>query len=514
MASFWKKSKKLSSTSPTEDLQKEKPAGISTSKSLKENHQKLLDYLDHSHDIGVREFTFQGKNAILVYYVPLMDSVKVDEHILRPLQDSKSGNIMQVLNVAGVHHMTDIVEAATFMCKGALALIIEGDATIWTADATKPAGRQVTEAVNERILRGAQDGFVENLDTNINLIRQRVMSGNLVVKYIEIGSVTLTKVALVYMKGIANPRLLKEVTRRLNGIEVDALDTTGILEEAIEDSPFSPFPQILGTERPDRVVGNLLEGRIGLIVEGSSLSLVAPANFITFYQSSEDYNTRSLYASFLRMVRILGFFLAMTLPSLYIATISFHYELIPQDLILTVKGSLENVPFPPIAEALLMVIILELLKEASVRLPASIAQTIGVVGGLVIGTAIVEANLVSNMMIIIIALTAISSFVVPSNEMSIALRLLSFPLMLGATLFGYLGIVLIFMVIIMHLCILESLGYPYFTPIAPMSLAGLKDFVIRANQQYLNKRPTINQPTRPYRQNALRRWEKINESDE
>ncbi|MCK6256401.1 spore germination protein [Fictibacillus sp. KIGAM418] len=514
MASFWKKSKKLSSQTPTEGLRKMKQPVIPTSSSLNENKEKIIDYLDHSHDIGKRELTFQGKNALLLFFVPLMDSVKLDEHIIKPLLKSQSGDLYQVLNVGSIHEMTDIMEAVSFMCKGALVLIIEGETTIWSADATRPSGRQVSEALNERVMRGAQEGFVENVDTNINLLRRRIMNGGLIVKYIEIGSVSLTKVALVYIKGIANPRLLKEVTDRLNAIEVDALDTTGILEEAIEDSPFSPFPQILGTERPDRVVGNLLEGRIALMVEGSSLSLVAPASFISFYQSSEDYNSRSIYASFLRIIRILGFFMAMTLPSLYIATISFHYELIPQDLILTVKGSLENVPFPPIAEALLMVVILELLKEASVRLPASIAQTIGVVGGLVIGTAIVEANLVSNMMIIIIALTAISSFVVPSNEMSIALRLLSFPLMIGATFFGYLGIVLIFMVIIMHLCILESLGYPYFTPIAPLSMAGVKDFIIRSHEQYLNKRPSIIQPTRKQRQNALRNWEQQNETNE
>lgn len=253
-------------------------------------------------------------------------------------------------------------------------------------------------------------------------------------------------------------------------------------------------------------MSNLLEGRVAILPTGSASALITPVNFFAFFQSPEDYNSRSLYGSFYRLIRILGFFIAISLPALYIATISFHYELIPNDLILTVKSSLENVPLPPLAEALLMVIILELLREAALRLPTSISQTIGVVGGLVIGTAIVEANLVSNMMIIVIALTAIASFVVPSNDMSTTLRLLSFPMMFGAAIFGYLGIVFIFVLIIMHLSLLESFGTPYFYPLVPMQFDNMKDSVLRMHHWYMNDRPRDTMPQRIRRQKSMRKW--------
>ncbi|MGX1373877.1 hypothetical protein RKD56_000995 [Priestia megaterium] len=288
---------------------------------------------------------------------------------------------------------------------------------------------------------------------------------------------------------------------------MDGVDSGSIIEEALEDSPLSPFPQLLNTERPDRVMGNLLEGRMAVLTNGNSSALIAPVNFFSFYQSPEDYNTRALYGSFFRLLRIFSFFVAMSLPAIYIATISFHYELIPLDLVFTVKGSLENVPFPPIVEAFIMVLILELLKEASLRLPSSIAQTIGVVGGLVIGTAIVEASLVSNMMIIVIALTAVSSFVVPSNEMSTTLRILSFPMMIGAAVFGYLGIVFVLVLIVMHLVILESITMPYLIPFAPFKISGLKDVFMRMHQLYLNERPANAKPQKRQRQKAIRNWD-------
>ena len=357
-------------------------------------------------------------------------------------------------------------------------------------------------------MRGSHEGFVENLDKNINLMRQRFLDGSLIVKYLEVGTISRTRVAVLYLKGISNPEYYEEVFRRLESIDVDAVESGSIIEEALENSPFSPFPQLLNTERPDRVMGNLLEGRIAIMTAGNSSTIVAPSCFFTFYQSPEDYNTRSLYGSFFRLLRIFSFFVAISLPALYIATISFHYELIPVDLILTVKSSVDNVPFPPIAEAFIMVLILELLKEAAIRLPSSIAQTIGVVGGLVIGTAIVEANLVSNIMIIVIALTAIASFVVPTNEMSTTLRILSFPMMVGAALFGYLGIIFVLTLIIMHLVTLESVGKPYLIPIAPLRVADLKDVFVRVNQMYMNDRPVGPKPLKRRRQRALRDWQK------
>ncbi|MBM7703603.1 spore germination protein [Metabacillus iocasae] len=486
--------------------QNQLPITIPATSSLEDNKQQMTTFLEGTDDLGEREIMYLGEKGILLYFVPLMDSEKLNQHIIKPLQMATKDKIEEVVNIASITKTQNLYEAIYMMCKGAAVLILEGRDTVYAIDAALPASRQVSQAYNEKSVRGPQEGFIENLDKNVNLIRQRFLDGSLVVKYIEIGSISKTRIALLYVKGLTNKQLVEEVMNRLRLINVDAVDTGGLIEEALEESPFSPFPQLLNTERPDRVVGNLLEGRIALITTGNASALIAPVSFFSFYQSPEDYHTRSIYGSFFRLLRVFSFFVAMSLPALYIATISFHYELIPIDLILTVKGSLENVPFPPLIEALIMVIILELLKEASLRLPSSIAQTIGVVGGLVIGTAIVEASLVSNMMIIVIALTAISSFVVPSNEMSTTLRLLSFPMMIGAALFGYLGIVLVFVMITMHLITLKSISTPYLIPIAPLRFSNLKDVFIRLHAMYSNKRPLGAKPQRLRRQIAIRTW--------
>ncbi|KEZ48615.1 hypothetical protein AZ46_0217070 [Metabacillus indicus LMG 22858] len=470
------------------------------------NIAKILTHLDHTDDLGQRRIQFQGKQALLLYFVPMMQSEKINQDVIGPLQQAKSGEVEDAVAIASITKTKDIHEAIHYLCKGACLLLIEETDIIYCIDAGISQARSVQQPQNEKVIRGSHEGLTENLDINLNLVRQRILDGSVVVKYVQIGSVSRTRVAVVYMNHLTNQKLVKDVITRLKTIETDALDSPGIIEESLEENPFSFFPQLLNTERPDKIVSNLLEGRVAILPTGSASALITPVNFFSFFQSPEDYNSRSLYGSFYRLIRILGFFIAISLPALYIATISFHYELIPNDLILTVKSSLENVPLPPLAEALLMVIILELLREAALRLPTSISQTIGVVGGLVIGTAIVEANLVSNMMIIVIALTAIAAFVVPSNDMSTALRLLSFPMMFGAAIFGYLGIVFIFVLIIMHLSLLESFGTPYFYPLVPMQFDNMKDSVLRMHHWYMNDRPRDTLPQRIRRQKSMRKW--------
>ncbi|MGG0419690.1 MULTISPECIES: spore germination protein [Priestia] len=493
--------------SPISLEEKEPKIEIELGTNIEETLNVLEERLDYTSDIGKRWLKFNYERALLVYFVPLMDSVKLNEHVIKPLLIEKEGKISEIIQAASITPTKDLNEMISLMSRGASVLLIENDPFVYAIDSTKTATREVNQALNEKVIRGSQESFVESLDKNLNMMRQKFLDGSLIVRYIEVGSISRTRVAVLYLKNIANAEICNMIIDRIKQIEVDGVDSGSIIEEALEDSPLSPFPQLLNTERPDRVMGNLLEGRMAVLTNGNSSALIAPVNFFTFYQSPEDYNTRALYGSFFRLLRVFSFFVAMSLPAIYIATISFHYELIPLDLVFTVKGSLENVPFPPIVEAFIMVLILELLKEASLRLPSSIAQTIGVVGGLVIGTAIVEASLVSNMMIIVIALTAVSSFVVPSNEMSTTLRILSFPMMIGAAAFGYLGIVFVLVLIVMHLVILESITMPYLIPFAPFKFSGLKDVFIRMHQLYLNERPANAKPQKRQRQKAIRNWD-------
>jgi spore germination protein KA len=333
-----------------------------------------------------------------------------------------------------------------------------------------------------------------------------VKSPQLKVKFFTLGKLTNTKVSMVFIENLANKKTIKEVERRISSIEVDQLLSFGDLQDYIEDNPYSPFPQMLTTERPDRGAAYLTEGKILLLVDGSPRILIVPITFFAFYQTPDDYNSRWLVGTFFRLIRFFSFIISISLPAIYIAVVSFHSEVLPIGILYSIRVSLENVPFPPYIEAFAMQIILELLKEAAIRLPTPIAQTIGIVGGLVIGTAVVEASFVSNTMIVVIGLTAIASFVAPVNEMGTSARLLGFPVMIAASLFGFVGIVLVLMLIFMHVCKLETFGTPYFAPIAPFKIEDIKDSIVRLPFWKLNTRPTDSKPVYKKQQWRTRGW--------
>nr|WP_265182121.1 spore germination protein [Geomicrobium sp. JCM 19055] len=289
------------------------------------------------------------------------------------------------------------------------------------------------------------------------------------------------------MEGKASPKLIKGVTKKLLSIKQDLISSPGSLDELLQDPKKSFFPQLLYTERPDTVVGNLHEGRIIILIEGNPTALIMPVSFFSFMQSTDDYNSHFVLGSFLRIIRTIALFISVFFPSIYISLIAFHFEIIPQPLIISVKSSLQNIPYPPIIEAMIMEFTIELIREAGIRLPAPIGQTIGIVGGLVIGEAVVNAGLVSNIMIIVVAITAVSSFVIPNPEMSSVIRLLRFPLMLAAATFGLIGVILCTFTIVMHLVKLESFGMPYLSPVAPFDRKKLKDTVIRFPMWLLEK---------------------------
>jgi len=308
------------------------------------------------------------------------------------------------------------------------------------------------------------------------------------------------------MQGIADEVIVKEVEKRIQAINSDLIFSLGFVEEFLETSVTSPFPQMLNTERPDRVIANILEGRIVILGDGSPTALILPINFFAFYQSPDDYNSRSIAGSFYRMLRMFSFSIAVLLPATYIAIVSFHFEVIPGNLILPVKGSLENIPYQPLVEALLMELIIELIREAGIRLPTPIGQTIGIVGGLVIGESVVRAGLVSNLMVIVVALTAISSFVIPSTEMNTSVRILRFPFMIAAASFGFFGIVFCIMILLIHLCKLESFGRAYFAPLAPFNWKDMRDMLVRLPIWMQDERPKDASPQKTKRGGMSRPW--------
>lgn len=462
----------------------------------------------HSSDVKVRPVPFNGKPSCIVFLASAANRELIQLNVIKPLLVSPAGKVEDVAAVTGILKTEDLDEAVRYMAEGHCVFLTAGEKKMTLLNVYKPLPDSARAPNNEQVVRGSHQSFSENLMKNIQMLRERVRHPSLTVKVRKIGRTSQSNIAVVYAGKIANPAIVKEVERRLDCIQADSLHFPGNLEEYLEDYPFSPFPQILNTERPDRAAANLMDGRVAIVMEGSPTVLVLPVPFFSFFQSSEDYNQRTLLGSFFRLLRFLSFLIALGLPALYIALVSFNYEAIPVDLIFSIKNSLEFVPFQPLLEAIIMQVTLELLREASIRLPSPIAQTIGVVGGLVIGTAVVEAHLVSNTMIIVVAITAISSFVIPSNEMSSTIRILGFPIMLMSAMFGFFGIVISMMLILIHLVKLTPLGSPYLYPLAPFSARFFKDTLLRAPVWMMNSRPDDTRPVYSWRESRSRGWKK------
>ena len=313
-------------------------------------------------------------------------------------------------------------------------------------------------------------------------------------KKLILGKETKTVAYYLYVDDVVDKDALRTVEERLNAIDLDMFYSVGQLSDQLDDQVWSPFPQLLNTERPDRVVANILEGKIAIMTDVSPTALIGPVTFFSFYQSPDDFNARVLVGSFYRIMRMFSFLVAIFLPAFYIAIVSFHFEVLPLELANKVKSDINQIPYRPLIEALIMEITIELIREASVRLPKSIGQTIGIVGGLVIGESIVSAGLVSNLMVIVVAFTAISSFVVPSVELNISIRMLRFPFMLLAALFGFFGIVIGTFLLVIHLLNLSSLKRPYFAPIIPFEPKELYKIFFREPHYKAKKQVTSFSP--------------------
>jgi spore germination protein KA len=483
--------------------------------SLNENTSLIENEFKDSQDVKTSYFTFKNKKAAAVFIETLINEEKLSKIIFERLPgvENNPDEVREVVSSSTVTTEKNIDKIVDKLLNAYVVIFSEESDQAICFSVSQDLTRQIQEPSNEMVIRGSHDGFTEGLHTNIHLLRRRIANKNLAVKYFKIGKKTNTNIAIVYMNEIANPSLVQEIEKRIRAIESDMIFNPGYMEEFLEDQPSSPFPEMLMTERPDRAMANILDGRVALLTADSPTALILPSGFFTFYQSPDDYNSRFIAGSFYRMIRMFAFFIAIFFPALYIATISYHLEVIPGELIIPIKSSIERIPYPPIIEALIMELTIELIREAGIRLPSPIGQTIGIVGGLVIGDAVVQAGLVSNITIIVVAGTAVASFVVPSPEMNTTVRMLRFPFMFAAASFGYIGISLCFILMVMNLCKLEPFGSPYFAPLAPLQLSGLKDSLIRFPDWKMSKRPKEVHPEQTTSQGTNREWDK-NDSGE
>ena len=467
-------------------------------KSLDNNIKTIRKILGDSADLIVRNSSIgmiEHKFA-MIYIKGLVNEDQVNNSILRVLELNKK-EIKSDLFSTVYEEMIALTEInKSNEINGIIKTILEGDTALLLNECDQAillgtSGgefRGISEPESEAVIRGSRSGFVENLKFNLALLRREIKDPNLRINIMEVGKSSNQKVAICHIEGHSKPEIVDEVVRRLKTIKVDFAPDSGFIEQWIEDSNLSPFPQILDTERPDRVAYNLLKGKIGIIIEGSPFALLMPITLGDSLKSIEDYNQRWLVSSLLRLLRLLSFYMTIFLPALYVALVSYHPELIPSQLLFTIAASREGVPFPSLIEALVIVIFYEILLEAGTRLPRRIGQTIGIVGGIVIGEIAVQAGIVTPLMVIVISLTAISAFTLPNYSLSIGLRIIRFGTIFAATIFGLYGIILVFIMIHIHFVNLKSIGIPYSAPFAPNYLWDLKNVLIRAPITTLTKR--------------------------
>jgi Bacillus/Clostridium GerA spore germination protein. len=368
----------------------------------------------------------------------------------------------------------------------------------------KIQGRQIEKSEIETSIIGPKETFVESIDTNINLIRKRIPIPQLSLKEFRVGKLSRTRVAVMYIDGIASEENVNTVAQRISSLEVASLIDTTMLSLMICDNNHSIFPQFTDTERPDRVSGAVYEGKITVLVDGSPNALILPSTIVEFFSAFDDYFLAWNVASVYRLLRLFAVALSALSSSLYVALLTYHYQLIPKDLLGSLISSRSSVPFDPVMEVLILEVMIELLREAGARLPTKVGQTIGIVGGIVIGTATVQAGLTSNILLIIIAMSALAAFITPNYRMATSIRFIRFPFIISAQMFGMLGVAMCFTYFVTHLIRLTSLGRPYIEPIYPFRATDLKDAFIRLPYNSQNSRPLFLRTGDPARMNTER----------
>jgi spore germination protein KA len=478
------------------------------SSNISENLRQIKNTIGNDLDFVVRVFNIRSDQHILkcavVYVNEMADksklnslSVELNESILSEAWDGLSVEDCFVklktslLCQVKVSVQADIETLYDEVLSGNTVLLVDGMDQYLLLYTSGTEGRAIGETTSQTIIRGPKEAFTENLETNISRIRRIIKDKSLKIEKMSIGEKTKTKIAILYLEGLAKEEILNEVRTRLNKIQVDSILDSGYIEEYTKDDPNSIFPEFLNSERPDTVSANLLEGKVAIFVEGSPYALTVPAIFIDFLQVSEDYYHHYIISSFIRFVRYLALILTLLVPSFYIALTTFHQEMIPTTLLVSIAAQREGVPFPAFAEAFLMEIIFEILREAGIRMPRAVGSAISIVGALVLGQAAVEAGIISAFIVIIVSITAIASFAIPNYEMSNAIRLIRFAFMILSACFGLFGIFICFVILTLHLNKLKSFGVPYLTPLAPAEANGSKDAVVRFPMWKMKYRPRV-----------------------
>lgn len=498
------------------DVKKENKAtlpqasGKTVAKELKINHERIKQEfgLPKNQDVIIREFRIvRNIDAFILFIDGMADKTTINDFILRQLMESDNFKDYSdgcpieyiknnVLSINQITLMEEYEEIFRQVLNGLTAIFVDGCDGALLVESRGYEKRNVDMPATETVIRGSHEGFVENLRTNLTLIRKIIKNKKLVTEITPVGNANKINCGIMYIEGLTNTRLVSEVKRRIKSIDVDFVGGDGMINQLVEDNLFVPFPQVLSTERPDRAASYLMDGQVIFVTEGTPFASAVPATFFHFLQTPEDSFLRWEYGTLLRYVRLVAVLFAAFVPGAYIALVLYHQEMLPTDLLASIAMAREKVPFPSILELLIMEISFELIREAGIRVPGVIGQTLGIIGAVVLGQAAVAANLVSPILIIIIAITGLGSFAIPNYSFGFAIRILRFTFIFLGAIAGFYGIAAGMIIFGGIACSMKSFGVPYFSPVAPRT---------KFNPDVITRQPISKQKMRPDFLNPVKR---------
>lgn len=460
--------------------------------------------LGKSPDVKFKEVLISNKKSLpatLVFIDGLVNNAYISDFILKPLVQEEAFEEARVLDdvyklikdgmlyYASQSEAKDLNEAIQEILLGSAVLVLDELKKAFVYDIKGAEKRSITEPTSENVIKGAKDSFVETFRVNTASVRRKIKSPHLVIEQTIVGRQTNTPVGIVYMDNIANSKLVNDVKNKINGLNIDRVVTTGFIEEALTNDNSSTFPQVKSTERPDTFCADIVDGRVGVIVDGLPITFIVPGTFIMFLQAPEDYSRNFVVSTIIRLLRYSLLLITLVMPGLYIAITSFHPEMLPTDLVLSISSSKLGVPFPTFFETMLMLVAFEILFEAGLRMPRSIGQTVSIVGALIVGQAAVEAKIISPSVVIVIAFTAIASFTMPNQDLSNSLRIYRFLIAIASSILGAFGLMMALILLTLRLCKIETFGIAYLSPLVSSKDDILADTLFRYPSRAMKYRP-------------------------
>ncbi len=455
-------------------------------KDIAEFEKMIKNIFKNSFDIVVRTIKTKKGNICFVGIDGLVEKSLLDRDVIKPLINiTKKDDISNIIHISQLEVIDISLNFINSVLDGNQVIMCENDEKIYVVDLKNWAQRAIERPDAEATIRGPKESFVETLKVNTSMLRRKIKNSNFVIENLRMGKQSKTLIAICYIDGIVNKKVLEELKIRLNKIDTDAILETGSIEQYIEDRPLLPIPTVGSTQKPDVAAAKILEGRIAIICDGTPFVATVPHLFVENLQTAEDYYHKPFIATFFRIIRILALLIGLLLPGFYIAVTTFHQEMIPTVFLQSIANATANVPFNKAFEALLLLIIFEILKESGTRLPKNIGSAVSIFGAIVIGQVAVYAGIAGAPMVIVIALTALSSFIVPSLTEFVSIYRLIF--LFAGSFLGLVGVCPVVMIVLAQLCSIESFGVPYLTIMD--SNKKIKDFIIRYPLKSMKNRP-------------------------